>query len=74
MHQRMAELWTIRRQRKLSWAEWEELYICLEANMNLAWKQALLENFSLMASMTEDIEWQHEVCARIEKIRRAPDL
>ncbi|WP_420885172.1 MULTISPECIES: DUF7667 family protein [Anoxybacillaceae] len=29
---------------------------------------AKLKNLSLLASMTGDVEWQHELCARLEKL------
>nr|WP_227456671.1 hypothetical protein [Geobacillus sp. C56-T3] len=31
---------------------------------------AKLKNLSLLASMTGDVEWQHELCARLEKLSR----
>ncbi|WP_420913743.1 DUF7667 family protein [Brevibacillus laterosporus] len=38
------------------------------ANAKRAWEIAKLKKLSLIASMTNDTEWQHELCARIEKI------
>lgn len=68
VHQRMAELTTINKKRPLTESELEEMAHCLEANANRAWKMALLENFSLMASMTNDTSWNMEICAEIEKL------
>lgn len=65
-HQRMAELWTISRRRKLTDAEERELDMCLEANSSQVWRRIRLENLSLIASMVNDAEWQHEICADME--------
>lgn len=68
LHERMAELWILRRSRDLSQAEQDELYLCLEANANYVWNRLKLENMSLCASLTHDYEWLHEICARIERM------
>ncbi|BCJ86433.1 DUF7667 family protein [Effusibacillus dendaii] len=69
--QRLAELWTINKKRPLTEDEMKEMEQCLEANAKRAWKLATLENLSLVASMTNDMEWQHEICAEIEKLEKA---
>ncbi|MNI13912.1 hypothetical protein D3C73_671590 [compost metagenome] len=68
LHQRMAELWTLRKARELSKAEQDELLLCLEANMNYVWNRLKLENLSLLASLTHDYDWLHQICERIEKM------
>jgi hypothetical protein len=68
VHQRMAELWTINRQRELTQEEMTELLHCLAANVQRAWEIAKLKNLSLLAHMTNDTEWQHELCAKLEKL------
>lgn len=68
VHLRMAELWEINKKRELTADELTELRHCLEANANLAFKLAKLKNMSLMASMINDTEWNHEICAEIQKI------
>lgn len=70
-HQRMAELWTLRKSRGLTKEEQAELNICLEANANHVWQAIKLNNLSLLASLTHDYEWQHDICARIEKHQAA---
>lgn len=70
VHQRMAELTTINKRRPLTESEMNEMAQCLEANANRAWKLAKLENMSLLASMTNDTEWQHKICSQIEKLAR----
>jgi hypothetical protein len=65
-HQRMAELWTIGKRRKLTFSEQREMEMCQEANAADVWKRIKLENLSLIAAMTNDTEWQHELCAEME--------
>ncbi len=69
LHQRMAELWTIRRSRPLTKEEQRELDLCLDANVTLCWKMSALENYTLMASMTNDHEWLHALCAQIDELQ-----
>jgi hypothetical protein len=68
VHQRIAELWTIQAARKLTELEDQEMTNCMIINANYCWKMAHLENQSLLASMTSDIDWQHEVCVHIEQL------
>ncbi|MBG9789197.1 DUF7667 family protein [Brevibacillus laterosporus] len=65
----MAELWFINKTRELADSEMTEMSHCLSANTKRAWEIAKLKNLSLNASLTNDTEWQHERCARIEKIQ-----
>lgn len=65
-HRRMAELWTIARKRNMTPEEQTELDQCLHLNAKLCWEMAYLENVSLLASMTRDIEWQHDICRQID--------
>jgi hypothetical protein len=80
----MAELWTLQQTRPLTREEQNEMNICLHFNTNYARKLAELHNLSLAASMVQDIEWQHEICGKIEQLecdyrvewpksRRSPD-
>jgi len=68
IHQRLAELWTISGGRSLTTEEKAELDLCLRANALYVWKAVKLENLSLLATETRDVEWQHEVCERMEKL------
>lgn len=76
VHQRIAELWMIGKKRVLTDTELKDLEHAMQVNVKLCWEMAYLENASLMASMTADIDWQHEICREIEefpkKIKR-PD-
>ena len=69
VHQRMAELWTINKRRQLKDDEMTEFIHCMDAHLKRAWEIAKLKNMSLLASMTNDVEWQHELCSRLEKLR-----
>lgn len=65
-HRRMAELWTMARTRTMTAEEQTELEQCMQVNARLCWEMASLENVSLLASMTRDTEWQHDICRQIE--------
>jgi hypothetical protein len=67
-HKRMAEIWHKQKKTPLTEEEETELRHCLEANCNLVWKLAKLENLSLMASMIDDYDWQLDLCRQIEEI------
>ncbi|MBG9775845.1 DUF7667 family protein [Brevibacillus laterosporus] len=69
VHQRMAELWFINKTRELTDSEMDEMSHCLSVNAKRAWEIAKLKNLSLVASLTSDTEWQHELCAKLEKIQ-----
>lgn len=66
---RFIELSIAERYRKLTRLEWYEKRECLKYLENRQWKLAKLKNLSLMASMTDDTDWQHAVCAEIEKVQ-----
>ena len=67
-HARMAELWLVNKKRSLTESELIELEHCMSLNAKHCWKLARLQNESLIASMTNDTEWQHATCARIEEL------
>lgn len=68
IHQRLAELWTINKRRQLTPKEMDEVQHCLSMNMKYCWELAYQENLSLLASMTNDVDWQHEICLEIDRI------
>ncbi|MEK3814229.1 DUF7667 family protein [Bacillus sp. FSL K6-1284] len=68
VHQRLAELWSLSKQRRLTAEEMSEFRICLDANLNKCWKVAALKNQSLIAHMTKDDDWQHDVCSQLEEV------
>ena len=68
VHWRLAELWTLERQRPLTEEEKSEMSACLHYNAIYARKLARLYNLSLAAAQAGDTEWQHEICEQIEKL------
>lgn len=70
IHQRIAELWQIqKRNRQLTQNELDEMAICMDEHCNWVWKMIKLENLSLLASKTNDPDWQHEICRRIDQLK-----
>ncbi len=61
IHERMAELWTIRSRRELTGEEWRELTFCLDANASYVWKKVKVNNLCQLASMTNDSHWLQEL-------------
>ncbi|MFD0674525.1 hypothetical protein [Cohnella sp. GCM10027633] len=68
VYERMAELRIVQRRKKLTDAEQRELDHCLDLNADYCYRLAQLYNLSLVASMAEDADWQHELCREIEKM------
>lgn len=70
VHKRIATLWFQHCYGEgLNKEEMGELKICLDAHMRKVQKLADLKNKSLMASMVNDTNWQHEICTKIDKIK-----
>jgi hypothetical protein len=69
IHERLAELWTQRSRRTLSDAENTDLEHCLAVNALYCRELASLRNQSLLASLTADTDWQHEICRQIERLK-----
>jgi dephospho-CoA kinase len=68
-HENLARLWVLNKKRPLTPKEMKEVQECLAANANYVWEMAYLENMSLMASMTNDVDWQHEICREIDECK-----
>lgn len=68
LHKMMAELWQKQKNGTATKGDIKELELCLEANKNMVLRLTSLENESLVASITNDTEWQHEICAKIDKL------
>lgn len=72
VHKRMAELWLKKTSgHDLTREEMSELKICMDANMRMVFKLARLENLSLCASITNDMDWQHEICSQIDRMEES---
>lgn len=67
--QRLAELSTINKRRALTAEELTEIAHCLTVNAAYCWEMRKLEELSLLASATHDVDWQHDLCARIEQLQ-----
>ncbi|MFD2705491.1 DUF7667 family protein [Salibacterium lacus] len=65
---RVKELLATSAIRELSTVEAQELQESKQFLLHCQWRKALLPNFSLMASMTDDVECQHDICAELEKL------
>lgn len=66
--ERFIELSILKKHRKLTLSETREFNESLKHLEKLEWKKAKLKNLSLIASMIDDTNWQHEICAEIEKL------
>lgn len=66
--QRIAELRISQKTHSLDQVQQKELDLCLDWLVNKCWTDALLKNYSLMASMTNDMNWQHEVCLEMDDL------
>jgi hypothetical protein len=68
IHWRLAELWTIQKKRELSESELEEMKHSLQLNADYAYKLADFYNLALIANMTDDMNYLHELCCSIDKL------
>ncbi|MMZ45209.1 hypothetical protein D1872_68040 [compost metagenome] len=50
-------------------AEQLELGTCLDRIVNNQWAKAILYNKSFFAHESNDVDWQHEICADLEDLR-----
>lgn len=66
---RFIELSVVEQYRRLTKNERYEKNECLKYLTERQWKLAKLQNFSLMASETNDNEWQHDICREIDQLQ-----
>ncbi len=66
--ERFIELSILQRKRKLTQSETKELNESLVYLEQIEWQKAKLKNLSLMASMVDDVSWQHELCKEIDQL------
>ncbi|QWE49712.1 hypothetical protein [Paenibacillus phage SV21] len=71
IHQRLAELWTINLRRDLSQKELEEMEHCLRQNAARVWEVIKLKNLSEAAYIADDVDWQHDICAQMERLKES---
>ncbi|KYG28286.1 hypothetical protein AZF04_09840 [Alkalihalobacillus trypoxylicola] len=67
-HKRLAELSYIEQSRELNEQEYDDLEICLKANMHFVRKIVNLYELSYLASATDDVGWQLEICGQIDEL------
>ena len=67
--ERFIELSLLQRKRTLNDSELRELHESTLYLENLEWEKAKLKNLSLMASMTDDMTWQQEICSQIDNLQ-----
>lgn len=70
VHQRIGELSALSRRRNLTYHENKELDQCLKVNENMCFEAARITNLSLIAYETNDVLWQHEICAEQERFEK----
>lgn len=68
VEKRLLDLVGILLQRPLTIEEARDLKQAHQYLVNREWKLGLLEMQSFMAYQTNDIEWQHEICRKIEAL------
>ena len=70
VHQRLAELHTIADKRPLTPDEQVEFQDCMQINADVMHELAKIKIVSKQAFKTGDVEWQHDICARIEAVSK----
>jgi hypothetical protein len=70
VHQRLAELHTIADKRPLNPDEQVELEDCMQINADVMLELGKIKIASQQAFETDDTEWQHRICERIEAVSK----
>jgi len=66
--ERFVELAVTMHYRPLTETERKELIESYQWLVNRQWRVAKLKNLSLVAYMSGDTEWQHEICLELERL------
>ncbi|NGP62674.1 hypothetical protein FLT15_31670 [Paenibacillus thiaminolyticus] len=74
VHRRLAELHLLQQRRPWTGAEMLEMIHCMQANADLVQRLDGLKQLSLHAYEMDDIDWQHDICSRIEKLQSSLDV
>lgn len=69
--ERFIELSILQQYRPLSRKEAKELREALRYLTDRYWELAKLKELSFLAYSLGDVEWHHEICARIEKLQNS---
>lgn len=68
IHRRMAELTITSASRKLSVTEHLELFQCLSVNAKIISELDKLKQLAFMAHEMGDMDWQMDLCAKIDEL------
>lgn len=68
VHRRMAELTIINTKRKLNLDEQSELFHCMQVNAKIVSELDHLKQLAFIAHEMGDMDWEMELCGRIEKV------
>lgn len=75
VHRRLAELAkksnTFSQMDKLTQAEQMDVIHCLKLNASMIERLDQLNNMLDLAQRTNDVEWQHEICGKIDELAKA---
>lgn len=67
-HWRLSELVRAMQKRRLNDQEAVDMHHCLQLHEKYCWNIAKLEELSYLAHVTNDTDWQLEICARIDEL------
>lgn len=68
--ERFIELSILQTKRRLTPLEKREMNEALVYLEEREWEKAKLKNLSLMATMTNDSDWQHDICKEIDRLEQ----
>ena len=68
--ERFIELSILQTKRRLTPLEKREMNEALVYLEEREWEKAKLKNFSLMATMTNDTDWRHDLCKEIDRLEQ----
>ncbi len=66
--ERFIELSVLKQHRKLTLSETQEFNESFKHLEKREWQKAKLKELSYFAHVTNDTDWQHQICAELEKL------
>lgn len=69
VHERLAELFTLSRRRRLTASEEAEQQQCLQVNATYCWEMCRLQNEAQLAELTNDTVWNQDITAQMFELR-----
>ncbi|MEK3717966.1 hypothetical protein MKY86_28955 [Paenibacillus sp. FSL R7-0333] len=70
VHERLAELHLIILKRPWTEEEEEAFEECMQVNSDVIHELNKIKEMSALAYKSDDTEWQHDICARIEAVSK----